>query len=132
MRALPPAPPYLFTLPASDITALSAPIAEHIRSRRWTRPVVRIAWHDAWGIVAGVLVELSKQDIPFFVDDEWLFMFGSHLRVRGKPDGVIVFGDQTFHDESRNRRGYLLLGERGGTFVYAVEPFVNAGASIDG
>jgi hypothetical protein len=122
MRALPPAPPYLFTLPASNITALAAPIAEHVRSRRWTRPVIQLASHDAWGIVAGVLVALSKQGTPFFVDEEWVFMFGSHLRVRGKPDGIIVFGDQALQAESCNKRGYFLLGEHGGTFVNAVEP----------
>lgn len=122
LRDLTPAPYYYGQAPASDITIFSAPIAEHVGSRRWTRPVVRIATHDSWAIAAGVLVALSKQGVPFFVEDEWLFMFGSNLRLRGKPDGTIVFSNRPFNDGSSP---YRLLRENRGTFVYAVDGFVD-------
>jgi hypothetical protein len=118
MRELRPAPYYYGQAPASDVTVFSAAIAEHIRSRRWTRPLIRIAEHERWAIVAGVLLALSKQAIPIYVEDEWLFMFGSKLRVPGKPDGVIVFGNRPFEEGSSDARAHVLLAEHAGTFLY--------------
>jgi hypothetical protein len=118
-RTLVPETPYFYGLPATEVRCLVEPLEKHLRDERLTNPVVRVGTTPTWGIMAGALLELYKDRVPFAIDREWLFMFGDQFRSNGQPDTFVVFGDASYEADARAVPGCSLLGQNTDSYVFA-------------
>ena len=77
------------------------------------RPLVTID-QPAWGIAAGVLLQLRKREIPFVVEEGWSFMFGPGARPSGDRSDAdkLIFAGPELSVRLEGRPGVEKLGER--------------------
>ena len=100
--------------------AVADALATQIPARGLARPLVRFD-QDAWGMAAGVVLDLQKRGMPVSIEDDWLAMYpvafkvtgdeaaeiallgaAEHLRRTARPATVIATsGDQLFAHLSR-------------------------------
>jgi hypothetical protein len=77
------------------------------------RPLVTID-QPAWGIAAGVLLQLRKRQIPYTVEEGWAFMFGPDAGRPGDHDvtAKLIFAGPELSVRLAARPGVEKLGER--------------------
>jgi hypothetical protein len=92
--------------------ALAADLRGFIEREQINRPLVRID-QDAWGVVAGALLELHKQGIVAAVEEDWVVMFTPMFRPTGREDAFITVAAPAEH---------LRLADRGVPVVSAHDP----------
>jgi hypothetical protein len=84
-------------------------------------PIMRIVAHDSWVPTAGIAVALYKRAIPFTVEPDWLYMFGSQFRSAARAPREILVGDRAFHEEVRSLPDRRLLVARNEAYVYLLD-----------
>jgi hypothetical protein len=75
------------------------------------RPLVRID-QPAWGITAGILLQLQKRNIPFAIEEGWWFMFGEPSGPSGQETSTLVFAGPGMRSELQAAGNHELLAER--------------------
>ena len=81
--------------------------AEHI-----ARPLIKID-QDAWGYVAGALLDLQKRGKVVSVEEDWVVMFTPQFRVTGHEDAVVTVAMPPEH---------VRLAERGARLISSHDP----------
>jgi hypothetical protein len=76
------------------------------------RPLIRID-QDAWGYVAGAILDLQKRGRQAAVEEDWVVMFTPAFRPNGNEDAVVTVAMPPEH---------LRLTERGARVISAHEP----------
>jgi hypothetical protein len=66
----------------------------------------------AWGVAAGVLLQLQKRDIPFAVEEDWWFMFGPPARPSGRETSTLIFAAPEMRVRLQDKADHELLAER--------------------
>jgi hypothetical protein len=83
----------------------------------------------AWGIAAGVLLQLRKRQIPYRVEEGWSFMFGPDARSSG-DHGVadkLIFAGPELNVRLEGRPGVEKLGERDRVSILLERPSTSLG-----
>jgi hypothetical protein len=92
------------------------------------RPLVTID-QPAWGIAAGVLLQLRKRQIPYSVEEGWSFMFGP-ASVRSSDRDVtarLIFAGPELSVRLEGRPGVEKLGERDHVSILLERPLASLG-----
>jgi hypothetical protein len=105
--------PAVFRAPDPAAESLARDVDAFLRSAAPARPMVRIGARDVWPTAAAVVLHLYKRRVPIGIEPSWEFLFGSQLASgSGSPPALI------FHNAAQTQPGLLLVGERGGVYVY--------------
>lgn len=110
--------PYFYGRPRSEVRGLSDAVEHYLHDERLSNPVARVGTEPAWGMMAGVLLELYKDGVPFSVEEAWQFMFGAHFRPRRPADVFLVFGDARYEELARDVPGCALLAQSSDTYIF--------------
>ena len=97
---------------------LARDVEAALAARQIVRPVVRLASDDVWPTAAAIVLRLSKQQVPFFVDRAWAFMFGSQLAEDGQPHPSLIVAGRSFVDRASERPTLTPLAHSGDVFVF--------------
>jgi hypothetical protein len=104
------------------VHALVSALSDYLSKEDKDCLTIRIATHDTWPVVAGVVLQLYKRSIPIRVEPEWAFMFGPQIT---DGDGFrtprVFVGDIQFHEEAGRFPDRHLLAARDGVFVYVMD-----------
>ena len=92
--------------------ALADDLETYMTKDRITRPLVKID-EDAWGYVAGAILDLQKRGRIVSVEEDWVVMFTPQFRVTGREDATIIVAMSPEH---------LRLVERGARLISSHEP----------
>ena len=92
------------------------------------RPLVTID-QPAWGIAAGVLLQLRKRQIPYSVEEGWSFMFGpASLRSSDRDvTARLIFAGPELSVRLEGRPGVEKLGERDHVSILLERPSTSLG-----
>jgi hypothetical protein len=92
------------------------------------RPLVTID-QPAWGIAAGVLLQLRKRQIAYSVEEGWSFMFGPDARPTGDRDvrDKLIFAGPELSVRLEGRPGVEKLGERDRVSILLERPSMPLG-----
>jgi hypothetical protein len=95
------------------------------------RPLVTID-QPAWGIAAGVLLQLRKRQIAYSVEEGWSFMFGPDARRPGDRDATakLIFAGPELSLRLEGRPGVEKLGERDRVSILLEHPSTSLGPGI--
>ena len=97
---------------------LARDVEAALAAHRVVRPVVRVASHGTWPTVAAIVLHLYKQHVPFFVDRDWAFMFGSRLAEDAQRHPSLLVGDRGFADRASERPALTPLAHSSDVFVF--------------
>lgn len=89
---------------SSAVRALAARVRLGLTEREIHKPLFEIR-QEAWGVAAGVLLQLSKRHVPFAVDKALFVMYGDALMPDGSEDARVIIGD------SRSMRELLISSD---------------------
>ena len=92
-------------------------IEERMRTQGYNTSRIQIA-PPVRVVAAGVVLQLSKLNIPVAVADPWVSTFTEALRSTGREDVVFRFVGPKLNDELRNQSDYLLIGRYRNVSVY--------------
>lgn len=99
--------------------ALAADLNAYLISERVERPLIRID-QDAWGYVAGAILDLQKRGRVVSVEEDWVVMFTPEFRSAGRNDAVVTVAMPPEHLRLADR-GIRLISERPPVYAH-VEP----------
>lgn len=80
-------------------TEVARAVRREIEARHLLRPLIRFD-QDAWGLAAGVVLELQKQGVPVAVEDDWLAMYTPAFAATGNERSEIALLGRTAHDRA--------------------------------
>jgi hypothetical protein len=102
--------------PGAESTTTKA-VADDLRTylerRSIERPLIRID-QDAWGIAAGVILQLQKSGVPVAVEDDWIAMFTPVFAANGREPATLTVAGKAQH--------VRLMDVPGDTVVVAHDP----------
>ncbi len=79
--------------------------------------------HDAWGVTAGVALELVRAGARPSVDADWTWMFASRQAPTGSEDlTIFVATTDDEREDVTHRSNYRYLDRAEDMYVYAIEP----------
>jgi len=93
-----------------DLERLAAAVETRLRAGDVDHPIVKIATHDRWPQAVAIVLHLTKQRIPVFLPDDWLFMFGPRFKSGGREHPILAVGSLEFAERMRGCPGCALLG----------------------
>jgi hypothetical protein len=96
-----------------SVRRLADAILPALETNRVKRPLATID-QPAWGIAAGVLLQLQKRHIPFMVEEGWWFMFGAPMRPSGEgaATGTLIFAGPEMAVRLASQPGLDVLAQR--------------------
>jgi hypothetical protein len=77
------------TITSSSIPNFATSIRRYLHQAGIRKPVFRID-DDQWGLAAGILLELDRNNTPFAIEDSWLSVFSDRFRVTGDEDAELT------------------------------------------
>jgi hypothetical protein len=113
-------------VPRSPVIDPSNPQAEQIarlvegylkRSDQET-PTVRIVSTDAWPIAAAVVLYLHKNNMPIFVERQWLHVVGYPFAEPPGRHPFLLFGDEAFGAGARGRADLVPVAQTARVSVF--------------
>ena len=97
---------------------LARDVVAALAAHQVVRPVVRVASDHVWPTAAAIVLHLYKQQVPFFVDRAWAFMFGSRLAEDAEQHPSLLIGDRSFADSAGERPTLTPLAHSRDVFVF--------------
>jgi hypothetical protein len=98
---------------------LSDEIIKYARAERVPKVLVDIDG-PAWGVAAGVLVELARADVQFSVAPSAVWMFGDASAPDGSETRRILISRYAGHQDVHQKAGTVSIAERRGFFADVV------------
>ncbi len=92
--------------------ALAADVEAFMRQDHVKRPLIKID-QDAWGYVAGAVLDLQKRGTLVSFEEDWVVMFTPEFRITGSEDAEITFAMPPEH---------LRLQQQGARLISSHEP----------
>lgn len=84
-----------------------------------SRPLVQVD-SEAWGIAAGLVLQLKKRGHPVAIEPALVNLFGRPLAPNGSEDLLITIAGRSAHERLSRRSGNIVIAERRGVFLDAV------------
>lgn len=113
-------------LPASskideEIKVLFTSFRSYLEKDAVKPPIIRILYYYTYRQAAGVILQLYKARIPFFIDKSYLFMFGGQFSPPKSEGEQILFADWLSHLdlEFSGNPFYRLIAHNNDTFIYS-------------
>lgn len=103
------------------VAAVAADVAAYIQSHHVSRPLIRLD-QDAWGIAAGVILDLQKRGIPVAVENDWLVMFTPQFASRGDEPVEITIAARALHVQLLGKDGSEMISARDPIYAHAASP----------
>jgi hypothetical protein len=75
---------------------------------------------DAWGMDAGVVLQLQKAGVPVAVEDDWMAMYTPAFAATGRERVAIAIVGEAEHVRRSSQPGTRLLSSRSPLFAYLV------------
>jgi hypothetical protein len=91
-------------------------IKAYLQKNPTLKPLIRID-QDAWPVAAGAIVQLQKDNVPFAVERQWLFMFSGAAAANGDENLVVLFLRPDLYKQIMESPGRGLLAEHNDTYV---------------
>ncbi len=88
------------------------------------KPLVKID-QPAWGIAAGVLLQLQKQGIPFAVEKDWISMFTAAVAPEGDETSVLTFAGPERRHRLLSEPGQESIAERDSISIILERPLAH-------
>jgi hypothetical protein len=111
----------VFPLPAPEGRPIALAVADFVRAHPDDVPVVSIASRDRWPVAVSAVLYLHKQNVPVWVDREWLNVVGRQFAAPPGPHGRLLFGDEAFA-ASAVRSGLMPVATAGEVSVFYAKP----------
>ncbi len=106
--------------PESDAArAVAGDVQRSLRERGVERPLVRFD-QDAWGMVAGVVLQLQKAGVVVAVEDDWMAMYTPAFRATGREPLEIAIVGAAEHVRLSSRPGDRVVSSRSPLFAHLV------------
>ena len=75
---------------------------------------------DAWGMVAGVVLQLQKAGVSVAVEDDWMAMYTPAFAAAGRESLEIAIVGGAEHARLSRRQGDRVISSRGPLFAHLV------------
>jgi hypothetical protein len=81
-------------------------------------PTVRIVSPDAWPIAVAVVLYLHKNNMPIFVEQQWLHVVGHPFAEPPGRHPFLLFGDEAFAAGAQDRPDQVLVAQTARVSVF--------------
>ena len=78
------------------VTSVAADLRTYLREQHIERPLIKLD-QDAWGMAAGVILQLQKANVPLAVEDDWLVMFTPVFAATGHEAVTLMIAGREQH-----------------------------------
>jgi hypothetical protein len=100
------------------VAAVADDVAGYVQSHHVSRPLIRLD-QDAWGIAAGVILDLQKRGIPVAVENDWLVMFTPQFASRGNEPVEITIAGRALHVQLQAKTDGEIISARDPIYAHA-------------
>ena len=78
------------------VAAVAADLRTYLREQHIERPLIKLD-QDAWGMAAGVILQLQKANVPLAVEDDWIVMFTPVFAATGHEAVTLTIAGRDQH-----------------------------------
>lgn len=99
--------------------AVADDLRRYLRERAVDRPLVRFD-QEAWGMAAGVVLQLQKSGVAVAVEDDWMAMYTPAFAPTGREPLELAIVGPAEHVRLSSRPGDRVVSARGELFAHAI------------